>query len=471
MKKIYDKKVVSHNLLFEMENLNVEYLNTKEAARFLKVSVRSLFRFVSEGTIPFYKPKGRLKFEKSELVDWMKRSGRKGVLARMTLTNQVLMSIDKMGGQNKVATSKKACHYGYGSVYQRKKTWTYDFYVNGKRIQKAVPEAESREEALHILLEERIKSFDKPHEIEERREEKIGFRDFASIYHEVHMKTNRRNFKPDTYRLQTLCSYFKDRDLRTLTPLDIERFRASRLKKGNSKSTVNRYIQLMGKMLNLAVEEGYLEKNPARKVKPFSEKDTQKERILTEAEEEKLKENSSPNLKPIITHALNTGMRRAEILGLTWNQVDLEARMIKVERTKSGRVRYIPINDDLFKQFLKLKSDNGESPFVFLNPETKQPFLDMKTPFKRACRISGIEGMRFHDLRHTFASRLVANGIDIETVRDLLGHHSIVVTQRYVHSSDEQKRKAVEILNKKTEKKAKMVTKMVTIENQSELIS
>ena len=163
-------------------------------------------------------------------------------------------------------------------------------------------------------------------------------------------------------------------------------------------------------------------------------------------------ENCSPHLKPIITVALNTGMRRAEILGLTWNQVDLEARMIKVERTKSGRVRYIPINDDLFKQILKLKSDNGESPFVFLNPETKRPFLDMKTPFKRACRISGIEGMRFHDLRHTFASRLIERGIDIETVRDLCGHSSIKVTERYVHTTDDRKRKAVETLGKKSDK-------------------
>ncbi len=262
-------------------------------------------------------------------------------------------------------------------------------------------------------------------------------------------------------------SYFKNEDLRNFTPLDIERFRASRLKKGNSKSTCNRYLQLAGKMFSLAVEEGYLEANPVRKIKSFSEKDTKKERILTYEEEEKLMENCSPNLKPIITVALNTGMRRAEILGLKWNQIDFEARMIKVERTKSEKVRYIPINDDLFKHFLKLKSDNGQSPFVFLNPETKQPFLDMKTPFKRACRISGIEGMRFHDLRHTFATRLIANGIDIETVRDLLGHHSIVVTQRYVHSSDERRRKAVEILTKKNEKKEKMVT----IENQSELIN
>jgi integrase len=345
--------------------------------------------------------------------------------------------------------------YGYGKVYQRKKgkSWTMDFYdASGKRIQKSIPDATCREEAELALDQERIKTFDKAHGIEKPREEKIGFRDFAKIYHDDYMMTVRRNFSPDVYRLQTLCDNFKNVDLRTITPLDIERFRAKRLRKGNTKSTVNRYLQLLKKMFNLAIGEGYLEENVIRKVKLFSEKDNLKERILTEKEEEKLMENCSDTLKSIVAVALNTGMRRAEILNLTWNQVDFQAKRIKVEKTKSGKVRFIPINDDLFKQILKRKNENGQSAFVFLNPATKKPFLDMKTPFKRACKISGIEGLRFHDLRHTFATRLVANGIDIETVRDLLGHYSIVITQRYIHSNDERKRKAVAVLNKKSDK-------------------
>jgi len=97
-------------------------------------------------------------------------------------------------------------------------------------------------------------------------------------------------------------------------------------------------------------------------------------------EERELMENASFHLKPIITVALNTGMRRAEILGLTWNQIDFQARRIKVERenTKSEKVRFIPINDNLFKQILKRKNENGQSAFVFLNPATKKPFLELQ---------------------------------------------------------------------------------------------
>jgi len=71
----------------------------------------------------------------------------------------------------------------------------------------------------------------------------------------------------------------------------------------------------------------------------------------------------------------------------------------------------------------------------------------MKKGFKAACRRAGIKGLRFHDLRHTFATRLVEKGADIETVRDLLGHYSITVTQRYTHSNEDRKRKAVELLS------------------------
>ena len=71
----------------------------------------------------------------------------------------------------------------------------------------------------------------------------------------------------------------------------------------------------------------------------------------------------------------------------------------------------------------------------------------MKKEFKAACRRAEIQGLRFHDLRHTFATRLVEKGADIETVRDLLGHHSITITQRYTHTSDDRKRKAVELLS------------------------
>jgi len=79
--------------------------------------------------------------------------------------------------------------------------------------------------------------------------------------------------------------------------------------------------------------------------------------------------------------------------------------------------------------------------------------------------------IRFHDLRHTFASRLVESGVDVETVRELLGHHSITVTQRYTHSTDERKRKAVELLTRKAEEKGQAGDNMVTVDEREILIN
>ncbi|MGB6339118.1 MAG: site-specific integrase [Candidatus Aminicenantaceae bacterium] len=137
-------------------------------------------------------------------------------------------------------------------------------------------------------------------------------------------------------------------------------------------------------------------------------------------------------------------------------------------KTKSGKVRFIPVNDALFNELTTLKIVRGQSSLVFFNPETGKAYVDMKKGFKAACRRAKIEGMRFHDLRHTFASRLIEYGADIATVQMLLGHSSITITQRYIHSDDDRKRAAVELLGRSAGDKVCDAT--VTQENQSKLI-
>jgi len=107
----------------------------------------------------------------------------------------------------------------------------------------------------------------------------------------------------------------------------------------------------------------------------------------------------------------------------------------------------LDVNATLLRELQKIHAENGLSPYVFVNPRTKKPFRFVKTGFKAACKRAGITGFRFHDARHSFASRLVAKGVDVVTVRDLLGHTSLRTTQRYVHSGQEQRQKAVELLD------------------------
>ena len=436
-------------------------LSVKQNAKFWGFSESWVYRHWLE--LHGFKVGSRIRFNKEDqekLREKLKDSQKR-------LTIPCLFNTLPAGGNKMAALKKGRQIYGFGSVYRRKKgkSWTIDFYdENSKRVQKVVPHAQSREEAEYALMFEKQKVFDRKYRIEQRRQ-KIGFKTFAQIYVEDYMMTARRNFQSDVYRLNELNSFFKDTDLRDITPFTVERFRKSRLKAGNSKSTVNRYTALLKTMLNTAIQENYAEENPVTKVKLYSEKDNLCERILTEQEEIRLYEASADYLRPIITVALNTGMRKGEILNLKWSQVDLKTKRLRVEKTKSQKLRFIPMNDNVFNELNVQPKDGGV--YVFANPATGRPYYDVKRQFRNACLKADIEGLRFHDLRHTFATRLVEKGIHIKKIRDLLGHFSVTVTERYTHSTDEGMRKAVELLDRKD----KVSDNLVTIQNQSKAVN
>ena len=163
---------------------------------------------------------------------------------------------------------------------------------------------------------------------------------------------------------------------------------------------------------------------------------------MSREEEEKLLRNASPYIQDIIRFGLNTGLRIGEIFSLQWANVDLEKNILNVFAQKTQKSRAVPINTEA-RKVLEYWALGKRNEFVFYNPETGTPFVDLKAGFGLACRKSGIEGVTWHTLRHTFASRLVAQGVDIVTVQQLLGHSSITVTMRYTHTNLDSKRAAV----------------------------
>ncbi len=353
--------------------------------------------------------------------------------------------------------SSKRVKYSFGAIYSRrtkqgKDRWYLDYRdARGKRIQKVIRHATSRQEAA-IALHGAVQGvFNVEHNIKPATNP-LCFPEYAIQYLERYAKINKRSWKTDRSYIKSMEEHFGNVYLAEISSFQIEGYKAERLKNGIKPSTINRCLAILRKMLNLAVEWGYLPENQKPKFRLFSEKDNRKERILTWDEETRLFQASAPHLRTILAVALHAGMRLGEILGLTWTQVDFKKGLIHVERTKSGLSRLVPINSSLYGVLAAARGQN-DSPLVFLNVKTQRPLGSVKTAFLAACRRAGITGLRFHDLRHTFASRLIESGADIITVKELLGHSSVKITERYTHSQSEQKRSAVALLATKTANK------------------
>jgi len=456
-----------------------KYLTVNQVAELLQCHPQSVYR---NKELPFILiPRIGKRIKVDDLNGYIEHK-KKGEIPDKFLYNQSFnltsspgfdkQKLSKSGGICEMAKAKTKTRYnfGYGAIYQRKTRkgkirWYLDYReASGKRIQKVVLLASTKEEAEFALRDEIRKVFD--HEYRVRREKKrIKFKDLAEDYLENYAKVNKKSWKDDYYRLRSsIIPYFGEIELSEITPLMIEKYKAKRLKEKISRSTVNREISIIRKMFNLAIDWKMSEENPVSKIRFFSEKDTLKERILDPEEEDKLLCEANDYLKLILIMALNTGMRQGEILKLKWEHVDFKEKHIIVKKTKSGENRIVPINKVLFNELLNIRKSARRTPFVFPNPKTGKPYTELKKSFKSACKRAGVENLRFHDLRHTFATRLVQSGVDLITVRDLLGHFSIRVTQRYTHSNRDQKINAVELLkHNKAEKVGKITDNLLHI--------
>jgi integrase len=150
------------------------------------------------------------------------------------------------------------------------------------------------------------------------------------------------------------------------------------------------------------------------------------------------------HLLDIIIIGLHTGMRRTEILTLHKRQIDFIRGSIEDIETKNGKPRSVPIHPTLTPLLQRLVEKAGPNGYLFENPRTGKPIRDVKTAWRFALRDAKIQGLWFHDLRHTFGTRAIDGGAPLSAVIEVMGHMDIRTTMRYVHATDEGKRRAVE---------------------------
>ena len=248
--------------------------------------------------------------------------------------------------------------------------------------------------------------------------------------------------------IKQLKDRFENMPLKGFNTMLVEQYQTERIKKGNKPATVNRIIAVLKHMFTKANQWEMVGDQTYKKVRQVKllEANNRRLRFLSVEECQGLINACNLHLKPIVIMALNTGMRKGEILSLNWDNVDLRHGFILLDVTKNGERREIPINGTLRAtlEALPRRLDGG---YVFYDPKTSERYQDVKRSFTTACRKAGIRDFRFHDLRHTFASHLVMAGVDLTTVSRLLGHKSLAMTLRYSHLSPQHMTRAVDVLD------------------------
>jgi integrase len=275
---------------------------------------------------------------------------------------------------------------------------------------------------------------------------------FKQIAEDAIADIERRYRRPadDKARLKVLIGWFGSCEAASLTAQEIEaRLNSAADENEWSPATINHYRTVMSLAYRLARRNRKVEVNPVRDV-PHQREDNSRVRCLSPAEEKALRaaiRERYPVHELELDFALNTGLRQGSQYQLTWNMVDWEARVLHIPRTKNEESIHLPLNDGALMVLRNLKASPSTAGRVFISEETGKPLNCPKHWFTDAVRLAGVADFHWHDLRHTFATRLRQRGVALEDIADLLGHKTLVMAKRYAHISMDRLHQAVKQLS------------------------
>jgi integrase len=268
-------------------------------------------------------------------------------------------------------------------------------------------------------------------------------------------KALKHSWKDDARHGKVWTARFPGRTLDEITPGELERIRTERLRVTTAEdgtehsvtsATANREFAFLRRVFNVAIRDDKATSNPVSKLTTLREP-SGRTRYLTDDEENRLMKALPRDAdRDRVTVLLHTGFRRAELLGLRWRDVDLKGGVLTIPKAKNGEARHVPVTSTVRTILSRQPRSLDGSALVFPNSEGHRDLRWAKKTVPRALRAALIEDFRFHDLRHTFASRLAMEGVDLMTIRELMGHKSMAMTLRYSHLSPGHRRTAIERL-------------------------
>ncbi len=299
------------------------------------------------------------------------------------------------------------------------------------------------------------------------------------------VRINRKSGDATIAMLKASFSFLWDVRVKAIDQISIERWRMDQLK-SIKPASINRILSALSSALNWGYKRHIINENPLARLERLKERDSQvkvrylsveerrrfmkaiddrEKRLRTERDSHNvwLKERGLPalpdlkhiafcdHIKPMILVSLNTGIRRGALFGLIWGDVDFSNRTLTLrpEEAKNERLHYVPMNDvvfDTLEQWHGQSSNTSASALVFLSSRSGQRFDNCRSAWDALLKAADIQNFRWHDMRHDFASQLVMRGVDLNTVRELLGHADLKMTLRYAHLAPEAKARAVKTL-------------------------
>lgn len=340
---------------------------------------------------------------------------------------------------------------------------------------------EAKEKAKMLLGEVALGSDPKAHLY--AKSEIPTLKEFISEHYQVWCESHLQYPEKQKNKLRKFSEFFNT-PLDQITPLKIEKWRSICLKDNQAPATVNRNLVVLRSIISKAVQWSVISEHPLRNLKQLKVDRSPNVRYLSEDEEGRLREvldkredrlraerknaNSwrlergdelfpdlaqqpfADYLKPLVLLSLNTGARQGELFRLQWGDIDFDRKnMVLVMRGKrKSHTRHIPLNKEAFQTLYDWRTMRSLEDKLVFPSKNREKFDNIQTSWENLRKAAKITDFRWHDMRHHFASKLVMNGVPLNTVRELLGHTSLEMTLRYAHLAPEQKERAVAVLDR-----------------------
>jgi integrase len=340
-------------------------------------------------------------------------------------------------------------------------TWVVEFNLRGHRVKEAIPEAGTKKQAEQVETQIKQAIFDRKYN---RASAVTRFSDFVDGVFLPWARENKRSWEDDEQRSGKLKEFFGQRALRDITPMLIEKFKSelrksdSRYQRPFSPATVNRYLQVLSRALSMAYENGIVDGNPMSRVKRLREPEP-RQRYLNQYsndEEERLMKALAvygEHAHALAELDLEVGMRLGELLNTKWEDVDETNQLVFITKTKNDKPRLVPLTAHAIGILRRLRQDAPDDELIFDPTRTGRKRRQMMVCFEQAVEVADPGDFHFHDLRHTFATRLRAANVHEYDIADLLGHsttpndtRNTKVTRGYAHGVPQRLRDAVDSL-------------------------